>query len=192
MERITIDKTAQDNLFAMFKEQNEALEGRVHRVNTSSDALTVMLDEIKRAGAADVVAAHSSLIEEVELRRRVNEQGGSCKFNPPLDIIEQAGIGICEYELGIADTGTIVHDASEIHTRLVSMLPLVHIALLRTSSLVETFEKALEIITRTYDGRVPDFLALVTGPSRTSDIECVSTIGVHGPKSLIIICIDHL
>lgn len=94
-----------------------------------------------------------------------------------------AHAGITEFECGAASTGTLVQDASAAAQRLASTLPPVHIALLRSGGIVADLNAAL----RRFDpARVP-FLALVTGPSRTADIERVLTIGVHGPRRLVIV-----
>jgi L-lactate dehydrogenase complex protein LldG len=94
-----------------------------------------------------------------------------------------AHAGITEFDCGAAATGTLVQDASPAAQRLASTLPPVHIALLRAGSIAADLGAAL----RRFDpSRIP-FLALVTGPSRTADIERVLTIGVHGPRRLVIV-----
>lgn len=94
-----------------------------------------------------------------------------------------AQAGITEFDCAAASTGTLLQDASAAAQRLASTLPPVHIALLRAGSLAASLGDAL----RRFDpARVP-FLALVTGPSRTADIERVLTIGVHGPRRLVIL-----
>jgi L-lactate dehydrogenase complex protein LldG len=99
------------------------------------------------------------------------------------DSAAEARAGITEFDCGAASTGTLLQDASAAAQRLASTLPPVHIALLRAGSLAADVHAAM----RRFDpARVP-FLALVTGPSRTADIERVLTIGVHGPRRLIIV-----
>jgi L-lactate dehydrogenase complex protein LldG len=92
--------------------------------------------------------------------------------------------------LGIAELGTIVQDANSVHKRLVSMLPPTHLAVISTKTIVETFADSLEVIEKVYNGNPSNFLAFVTGPSKTADIERVLTIGVHGPGRLIVVCVD--
>ncbi len=95
----------------------------------------------------------------------------------------QAHVGITEFDYGAAETGTLVQDASAAAQRLASTLPPVHIALLRRDRIVAGIGAAL----RRFDPARAPFLALVTGPSRTADIERVLTIGVHGPRRLVIL-----
>lgn len=94
-----------------------------------------------------------------------------------------AQAGITEFECGAAATGTLVQDASAAAQRLASSLPPVHVALLPAGGIEADIDAAL----RRFDPRKAAFLALVTGPSRTADIERVLTIGVHGPRRLVII-----
>ena len=183
-------ETEQNILYEHFKEQNEALTARVCRVSNAQGSLPIILNLIRESGAVKVAAAGLSIIDESELERRARAAGINYQVNPPLEFMNTAQLGISQYNLGIAELGTLVQDACDIHTRLASMLPPVHIALVNISKLVRTFEEAIDVLTQTYGAILPEYLAYVTGPSRTSDIECVSTIGVHGPEFLTIVCID--
>ena len=88
----------------------------------------------------------------------------------------------------LADTGTLAQDASAIDKRLVSTLPFIHIALVPIAGLTPDMPTWLTQVQPQDSG----YLSLVTGPSRTADIERVLTIGVHGPERLIIIFVDEL
>jgi L-lactate dehydrogenase complex protein LldG len=64
----------------------------------------------------------------------------------------------------------------------------VHIALVSTAALLPDLPALLTRV----DPRKSAYLAFITGPSRTADIERVLTIGVHGPERLIIVLVDDL
>ena len=100
----------------------------------------------------------------------------------------EAKIGISQMDWGKADTGTLVQDATEVEKRLVSTLPLIHIALVATGKILPDLPALLTVI----DPRKMGYIAFITGPSRTADIERVLTIGVHGPQRLIIVAVDEL
>jgi len=81
-----------------------------------------------------------------------------------------------------------VQDQTEAQQRLASSLPVIHVALLGTERILS--DKAA-LLTR-IDPKKSRFIAFITGPSRTADIERVLTIGVHGPKRLIVLAVDEL
>jgi L-lactate dehydrogenase complex protein LldG len=84
---------------------------------------------------------------------------------------------------GIADTGSLVMDASIEDLRLATMLAEIHVAVLPFSRLkADVF--ALEDELNRLMAAPPRYLAFITGASRTADIERVLTIGVHGPGEL--------
>lgn len=94
--------------------------------------------------------------------------------------------GVTGVLCGIAETGSVVLVSGAGQTLTASLLPEVHVALLKQSQLLPTLASAL---TRP---EVPHAAAgiIVTGPSRTADIEMTLTIGVHGPGELIVFLID--
>ena len=80
----------------------------------------------------------------------------------------------------IAETGTLVIHSGQGRPLGASLLAEFHIAIIRSSQIVPSLEEAL----RNNEVRNASALALITGPSRTADIEMTLTIGVHGPKEL--------
>jgi L-lactate dehydrogenase complex protein LldF len=87
---------------------------------------------------------------------------------------------------GLADTGTLVLVGGPARPLTASLLPEIHVALLRISELVPSLPDAL----RRPEVRASAAAVLVTGPSRTADIEMTLTIGVHGPKEVCVFLID--
>lgn len=179
-----------ENFYDLFKGKAEELTVKVMRASSAIEAVGVVFEEIKRLKIQNVAAPPLSLLNDKELERAVSSTGVDFCRDLDLEKIERADMGISEFELGVAELGSLFQDASGLHTRLVSMLPPVHLALLRTSALVETFAEALEVIEKAYDGQLPPYLSFITGPSKTADIERELTIGVHGPKTLIVLLID--
>lgn len=88
---------------------------------------------------------------------------------------------------GIAETGTLVLWPSEHEPRLMSLVPPVHIALLEVDKLYTTFTEVVDV--QKWAGQMPTNALLVSGPSKSADIEQTLAYGVHGPKELIIILI---
>jgi L-lactate dehydrogenase complex protein LldG len=95
--------------------------------------------------------------------------------------------GITGANFAIAETGTVVIESTLEPVRLASSLPEKHFVLLDRSKIIEGPVNAVPIL-REINRKMPkNFLAYITGPSRTADIERVLTIGVHGPRELHII-----
>jgi len=91
-----------------------------------------------------------------------------------------AECGVTHCDAAIAETGSIFISAAPVRRRLTSLAPPVHGCLVRQSNLVLSLEEGLSRLA----GRNS---VLVTGPSRTADVEGVIVMGVHGPKRLIVV-----
>ncbi len=95
--------------------------------------------------------------------------------------IEGAGVSRALY--GLADTGSVVLAASAEEPRAASLLPEVHISLLAEERILAGLEELFEAV----GGRLPSALAIVTGPSRSADIEQRLVVGVHGPREVHVV-----
>jgi L-lactate dehydrogenase complex protein LldG len=98
-------------------------------------------------------------------------------------------VGITMAQTGIAETGTLVLEAEKERHRLVSLLPPVHIALVRSRDIHLTIGDALEQLRD--EEQMSRAITFITGPSRTADIELTLTVGVHGPKELYVIVLEE-
>jgi L-lactate dehydrogenase complex protein LldF len=94
--------------------------------------------------------------------------------------------GVTGALVGIAESGSLVLVSGEGQTLTASLLPEIHIAVLKVSAIVPGLEEAL----RRPELRTAAAGVIVTGPSRTADIEMTLTIGVHGPGELHVFLID--
>jgi L-lactate dehydrogenase complex protein LldG len=70
------------------------------------------------------------------------------------------------------------------------VLPPVHLVIAQRDQLLPDLATALVFIRRRYDGQWPSTLSIITGPSRTGDIEKVLVLGAHGPKRLAVFFVD--
>lgn len=184
------ENAGKEEFFEQFNKQAQELTVKVLRTSSANRVPGILVKEMKEKGIKKAAASPLTLIDNKSVKKHAESRGINFSFDLNRDLIEKAEIGISEFNLGIAESGTIVQDASVLHTRLVSMLPPVHAALVSTGSIVETFPDALEVIQKVYKGIMPPFLSFITGPSKTADIERVLTIGVHGPEELIILFVD--
>lgn len=87
---------------------------------------------------------------------------------------------------GIAATGTLVVQPSPAEPRLMSLVPPLHIALLKASQIYDNLYQAQQH----WPKPMPSNLLLISGPSKTADIEQVLAYGAHGPKDLIVLLVE--
>jgi L-lactate dehydrogenase complex protein LldG len=154
----------------------------------------------RSVGASEVALSESRLIAEMNLQEQLGAQGFSIfvphavlsDHNQIVARLANCGVGLTAADYAIAETGTIVLSSDEQNALLVSLLPPVHIALVRSSQIMVSLDEVITKIGKERISRVDASrsVTLITGPSRTSDVELVLSIGVHGPKELHVIILD--
>ncbi|WP_366923561.1 lactate utilization protein [Metallumcola ferriviriculae] len=172
-------------LVSQFMEKAKAVSAEVTRVKDCRQAYDTVVQIINEAKVTKVgcPAALSKGLGTV-LKENGIVSVSQCS---PQEAAELE-IGITPGQVGIAETGTVAHDASELFSRYFSMLCSTNIVLLSAAQIKGTMDEAIKDLEN--DGVQPGYTAFITGPSRTADIERVLTIGVHGPERLCIILID--
>ena len=180
-----------DGVFETFKARAEAVNAEVHHFPQKSEALAFILTYLNDTGVRDVPQAYAvwascPFLDGLD-QRQISVSLPGLTFDVNRESSAQAKVGISELDWAIANTGTLVQDVSSIDKRLVSTLPLIHIALVRSDRLVPDLPSALSKIRP----EQTNYISFITGPSRTADIERVLTIGVHGPEKLIIVFFDR-
>jgi L-lactate dehydrogenase complex protein LldF len=106
-----------------------------------------------------------------------------------LDALESCDAGITECEALIAQTGTVLVSGRHSGGRALSVLPPHHIVLARRSQMMPDLTVALQKAQVKFAGEFSSILSLITGPSRTGDIERILVLGAHGPKRLTILLV---
>ncbi|HLA58044.1 MAG TPA: LUD domain-containing protein [Puia sp.] len=104
--------------------------------------------------------------------------------------LPEADVSITTCEALIARTGSILMSSAQESGRTVSVYAPVHICIAYTSQLVYDIRDGLEMLSIKYKDRIPSFITLATGPSRTADIEKTLVVGVHGPKDVYVFLVD--
>ena len=97
----------------------------------------------------------------------------------------QINAGITSVRAGVAETGAVVLWPTSYEPRLMSLVPPVHVAVLDADTIYNSLAEMMAV-ERWADG-MPTNALLISGPSKTADIEFTLVFGVHGPKELIII-----
>lgn len=178
-------------MYDQFKVKAEGVSAEVHRYATKAESLNFIKRFLEQEGLADKPGCHAvwadgpflSAADKTELAENTG-----IKFAVSREHAAGARFGLSQVDWALADTGTLVQDSTAVEQRLVSTLSSIHIALIATNRILPDLPTLLTRISPKESG----YIAMITGPSRTADIERVLTIGVHGPERLVILFCDEL
>lgn len=110
-------------------------------------------------------------------------------FRTEKDFMEaEAGITMCEAL--IARSGSVLVSNGNAGGRRLSIYPHIHVVVAYTSQLVMDIKDGLSLMRQKYGETLPSLISVVTGPSRTADIEKTLVLGAHGPKELYVFLLD--
>ncbi len=98
--------------------------------------------------------------------------------------------GLARAQAGIAETGTLMLLSGENSPTLMNFMPDLHLVVLEESRLLGTCEEAWALMRRESNA-LPRAINLITGPSRTGDIEQTILLGAHGPRRLVILLVKE-
>ncbi|HEY2979603.1 MAG TPA: LUD domain-containing protein [Anaerolineales bacterium] len=152
--------------------------GRKLSAGDVEPALRTLLSEqdIHTATAWD-----TAFLKQLGITEMLQAQGVKL-VSPNADKREMAkcDLGITEADYVLPETGTLVLRSSYEKPRAVSLLPRVHLAIVRPDSLRADMHQVFA------EAKHDHYLLFITGPSRTADIELTVTLGVHGPRNLYV------
>lgn len=161
----------------------------VFHVKTPAEANAIIAELVKSVNAKKVVTVANPLQDQAGTNEFLRTMGITV-YTDPADIAEHAEsaeVGISGVEFAVAETGSVCMDGYAYESRIVSMLPPLHIVFLKSSNIVPGVTEAFDIFSEVFS---KGYLSFITGPSRTADIERVLTIGCHGPVRFAVIAID--
>lgn len=150
---------------AQFTTALEKLAGQVHAVAGEAEAA----DCVRAiAGARSIYSTHPLVASTT-------------------DSLATADVGVTGAAYALADTGSLVMLSAE-ESRLASLLPPIHVAVVRRDQIVSGLDELLTAVPLPAERSAS--LVVITGPSRTADIEQILVRGVHGPGELHVVLID--
>ncbi len=174
----------------------------VLRAATTEEATEYILSIAREQGARLVVrSAHEvfhrlpidDILAEHGARLTVATARGDSQREALRNDIARADIGITGVDYAIAETGTCVLVPRQGVSRLVSVLPPVHIAVIEAHQVYETLDDLFALRRLAFmegQGDMGSYLSLITGPSRTADIEQTLVTGVHGPMVVHMVILE--
>lgn len=167
-----------------------AAGGQAYVVGSPNDARNTLKGLLERYRPRTALCWQHSLLEQLNLRGLLAEQSigmlhpESLAAQPQGDqrtAMLAADIGITSATFAIAETGTLVMASSPQRPRLASLLPPVHIAIIDATQVLPDLFDLFDRLQAEGLESMPSNLVLITGPSKTGDIELKLTTGVHGP-----------
>ncbi|HJW84961.1 MAG TPA: lactate utilization protein [Anaerolineae bacterium] len=184
-------------LVESFTRELTALKGTVHAPRPPAQAIETVFALLRESGGAGVLAWADDALAVAGLGAGLRQAGIKLiDPNVPNDRegrrakqvqLACASFGITGALAGLADTGSLVVTSGPTRSRLASLLPPTHIALLRVAdlypSLPDFFAAQPGVV------RAGSNVVIITGPSRTADIELTPVLGVHGPKVVHVVLI---
>lgn len=169
-----------DDLPGTFERTATAAAANVHRITVDDDLVALVGDLVGRYDVREAVTSAEPLTQRAAEVLRAH---GVTVSPYDRDTGARAQLGVTGAVAAIAATGSVVVDSRAAGGRGASLLPAVHLCLVDASQLVATPSDVLRPLGGR-DGGPPSNLVLVSGPSRTGDIEQILTLGVHGPVAV--------
>ena len=174
--------------FAAFAAASEALKTDFRRVEDEAAAPKELRTIAKEEGWSKVAAHHADVIDAAckKLKLPTLWTDGGYVVNE----MESCDVGISVCDALVAQTGTVVLTSKSGGGRALSVLPPHHVVLANAKQMVRDLPAAFALLKKNYGNDYPSMMTLITGPSRTGDIERILVLGAHGPKKLTVLCHD--
>jgi L-lactate dehydrogenase complex protein LldG len=182
--RLAICEMDTDTRISSLLRRVEALAGKTRRAATPEDA-RAYVSEILNGRSA--VASNAPFLRRCGISDLPGVQSGFTTAPELRVLCATADVGITSADYALADTGTLVLLSSSEEARMISLLPPVHIAIVPQERVLTGLD---ELLTRLPDPAAQSSsMVLITGPSRTADIEQILVRGVHGPGEIHVVVV---
>lgn len=180
-----------------FVRRATAVAARVRVVSGVTEAAETIASESDTPATRDLyVASSAALSGYTGLREALAEKGIPLALAEDLDAGSEGatdtavrlagGVGIIAAVAGVAETGSVLCVDETLTARLLGMLSDTVFVLLRAKTIVHRLDQLGDLLSK-HNSEGCRYLSLVTGPSRSADIERALTIGVQGPKALHVV-----
>jgi L-lactate dehydrogenase complex protein LldG len=133
------------------------------------------------------VASNAPYLAECGITSLPGVRSGITQLDELRALCASVDVGITSADYALADTGTLVMLAGPREARLVSLLPPAHIAVVPRDRILTGLDELFSILPR--PAEQTSSMVLITGPSRTADIEQILVRGVHGPGQITVVIV---
>jgi L-lactate dehydrogenase complex protein LldG len=182
--RIRIPRQSLEARVSGFTERLEALAGKVLRVATARDAGEAVHELIEDRGA---LASPAEYLGECGILQLPGVHWQATDSQEWRRLCATAEVGVTGADYALADTGSLVMLSTPSEARMVSLLPPAHIAVLSCERILSGLDELFAILPD--PAAITSSMVLITGPSRTADIEQTLVRGVHGPGRLTVVLV---
>ncbi|HEY7515334.1 MAG TPA: LUD domain-containing protein [Vicinamibacteria bacterium] len=180
----------QEECLHLFRARSEELHTEFRLLDEKTSLEGGLRELVEGTGWKTIATHRGSLTDRAALAARALDLTvHTIDDSYPADRLESCDAGITECDALVAQTGSVLLTSRSAGGRALSVLPPHHVVLARREQLVGDLYEAYELVKRRYTPGFPSMIALVTGPSRTGDIERTIVLGAHGPKRLTVLCL---
>lgn len=182
--RLRIPELSLESRIASMTARVEALAGSVVRVGSAEAAGEWVAGAL---GNRTAIVSNAPYLQECGIMRLAGVRSGITDREQLRQLCAAADVGITSADYALADTGTLVMLSSPEEARAISLLPPTHIAVLPCRCLLTGLDELFSLQPEPASAR--SSMVLITGPSRTADIEQILVRGVHGPGNLSVVLV---
>jgi L-lactate dehydrogenase complex protein LldG len=174
--------SADTDLVTLFARNATGAKMHVH-VAEQSEVTRSLVAHLGSAGHRSALLTRSPLFDRLGLLEAVRAAGIDARYwdESTLDASYEVDVGITDVWAAVAETGSLVVRSSARHGRAVSLVPPHHVAVVERAQIVPDLIDLMHKIDAAGTG---SGVVIITGPSKTADIEMNLVVGVHGPGSV--------
>ncbi len=174
-----------------FQERAASLGVDVHRVALSRDAVPVVESLASQFDTPLLISTELASSAPAFIAG-LDDSGVAWRFAEEPATSNDAPLGLSLAHLAIAETASVLLSEPSLEDRGIGMLVATQLVLCPTDRLVPALDQAASVLRQFATQPGGAYTTLVTGPSRTADIERALTVGVQGPAKLSVLFVDTL
>lgn len=182
--RIRIPEVDVDKRIEQFCAALEKLNGKPYRATSKEDARGYAE---KLLAGRSAIASNAPYLEECGVTALAGVTSGLTDRIALRECCVNFDLGITSADYALADTGTLVMISSAEEARMISLLPPAHLAIVPRERLLTGLDELLSLLP--VPSQRSSSMVLITGPSRTADIEQILVRGVHGPGEIHVVLV---
>jgi L-lactate dehydrogenase complex protein LldG len=184
LARIRVPEVGREARISSLLARVDALAGRGLRAATREKAGEMVRLAL---GNRSAIASNAPLLAECGITRLPGVRSGIADRDQLRELCASAEVGITGADYALADTGTLVLLSSPQEARMISLLPPAHIAMVPGERILTGLDELFSLLPD--PAELSSSMVLITGPSRTADIEQILVRGVHGPGEITVVAI---